>query len=576
MPSHALRGAVCLPALFEAQARRTPGSVSAVCGDSCWTYAELESASNRVADSLRHAGVGTEVPVAFCVDRSLEMLAGLLGILKAGGAYVPLDPMYPADRLRHMIRDSDSPVLLGDAALCRGLIDEPVRFLNLAEVLARPCPEPAPGGTPVRPEHLAYIIYTSGSTGRPKGVEIEHGSVANLLDSFARAIDLRASDVLVAVSSMSFDMSVAQLFMPLIVGAKVVVVPREILRDGGKLAGLIARAGGTVLLTTPSHWQLLIDAGWDGQPSLQAISGGEALPRSLANQLLARTRALWDAYGPTETTVSSTLMRIEPGDGPVPIGGPLDRTVLRFVDADGQEVPAGAVGELHIGGAGVARGYRGDPQLTSARFIQADSGNAPASRFYRTGDLFRRAADGRHEFLGRADSQVKVRGFRVELGEIEAALATHPAVKAAVVATNGEGGTTQLVAAVVAAAGAAAPAPVELRALLSGPSRSTWCRHDLSPCQSFRSRPTARRTARPSPPSPRPSHPSRRPPTPAPPWKRPSPGFGARCSICRQLGFTTTFSSLGATRSSPGVSWHGSASATERSCRGPSSIAIPP
>lgn len=458
--------AMCLPEWWEAQAVQSPEAIAVECESRAWTYRELDEAAMRIAARLQQAGVGPDTPVAFSIERSLEMLAGLLGILRAGGAYVPLDPIYPEERRRHMIRDSGAFIILGDEAHCAPLATANVRMIDVHRAIAEPAPQALTARPPDISRRLAYIIYTSGSTGQPKGVEVTHGSVANLLRSFIARIGLQAEDVVVAAGSMSFDISVAELFAPLLVGGRVVIVTRDVARDGRLLAETLDSRGATMFQATPSQWQLLVDAGWTGRPQLQAVCGGEALSRSLANELLARTRAVWNGYGPTETTVYSTLLRVTAGQGPVPVGDPIDNTLLRFVDEAGGEAAVGVVAELYIGGAGLARGYRGDAVKTAERFVPDRWSDGPGARLYRTGDLFRRAADGRHEFLGRADHQVKLRGFRIELGEIEAVLATHPSIKSAVVVTAGEGAAMHLVAALVLAEGRGAPTAEELRHLL--------------------------------------------------------------------------------------------------------------
>ncbi len=455
--------------LFERQADRTPEAVAVACGARLWTYRELEERSNRVAHRLRALGVGPESRVALCVDRSPEMLAGLLGILKSGGAYVPLDPEYPGERLAFMLEDAGvAAVLAGD-----GLLDLPAGFqpprvtLNTGdgELAARP----ASGALP---ENLAYVLYTSGSTGRPKGVQIPHRAVVNFLGSMQERLSLDGDDTLLAVTSLSFDIAGLELFLPLAVGARVAIATREETQDGARLAAALRAAGATVLQATPTTWRLLADSGWTVEDGLRGLCGGEALPRELASRLLREGSPLWNVYGPTETTIWSAATRVSPGEGAVPIGGPLAATGLHVLDRWLQAAPAGVTGELYISGLGLARGYLGRPEQTAERFVPAVWGEQPGERWYRTGDLVRYRPGGLLEFLGRADHQVKVRGFRIELGEIEGALAGHPAVRQAVVhAMDDAGGGRLLAAYVVPAAlpGGEAVArewPAELRSFL--------------------------------------------------------------------------------------------------------------
>jgi amino acid adenylation domain-containing protein len=456
--------------LFAAQAARTPDAVAvAVAGEAesaALTYAGLERRADQLAHHLRRLGVAPEAPVGVCVERSPAMLVALLGVQKAGAAYLPLDPSYPRQRLAFMLDDSGAALVLTEERLAGALPRFGGTVLDLdadwPRVAAEPATPPAAG-----PGRLAYTIYTSGSTGRPKGVLVEHGGLVNFLASLRREPGLAAADVLLAVTTLSFDIAALELFLPLAVGARLVLAGRDTAADGRRLAAAIEECGATALQATPATWRLLLETGWRGSGRLKILCGGEALPRPLAEQLLSRGAAVWNLYGPTETTIWSTLCRVEPGDSPVPIGRPLANTTIYLLDRRLHPVPPGAVGELYIGGAGVARGYHGRPDLTAERFVPDPFGTAAGRRLYRTGDLARFLADGSLLFLGRADHQVKVRGHRIELGEIEARLAEHPAVGAAVVlAREDRPGDQRLVAYVLPAAGEAPPEGRELRAFL--------------------------------------------------------------------------------------------------------------
>ncbi|MES1243434.1 MAG: amino acid adenylation domain-containing protein [Acidobacteriota bacterium] len=457
--------------LFEEQAERAPDRVAVVSGGDSLTYRELERRASRLARHLEAMGVGPEVPVGVFAERSPELVVGLLGILKAGGAYVPLDPSYPGDRVAFMLDDSRAPVVLAQDRLRPALGSYPGRLVSLD---AEP-PNPGADGMagPARradPDNLAYLIYTSGSTGVPKGVQVPHRGVVNFLGSMARRPGLAADEVLVSVTTPSFDIFGLELYLPLTVGARVVLADRETASDGAALRRLLAESGATAMQATPATWRLLLAAGWDGRPAVRALCGGEALPRELAESLHARAPSVWNLYGPTETTIWSAVHRVEPAaDGAsatAPVGRPIANTRIYLADPGLRPVPAGVPGELLIGGDGLARGYRGRPDLTAERFVPDPWSGAPGARLYRTGDLARYRADGTIEFLGRLDHQVKIRGFRVELGEIEAALAKHPAVRQAVVVARAEkGGSHRLVA--YAVFGGGEPDVGELRRFLA-------------------------------------------------------------------------------------------------------------
>jgi len=455
--------------LVEEQARRTPHAIAAVCADEHLTYGALNRRANQLAHHLRTVGVGPETLVGICVDHSLEMLVGLLGILKAGGAYVPLDPTFPSDRIAFMLDDARAPVLVASRRTAAALPPHDARLVLLdvdwPEIARQEEANPDGGAGPA---NLAYVIYTSGSTGWPKGVQVPHRAVVNLLCSMAREPGLSAEDRLLAVTTLSFDIAGLELFLPLTVGARVVVVNREVAINGPALIDALTASGATVMQATPATWQLLLAAGWRGDSRLTVLCGGEGLPRELAAQLLPRVGSLWNMYGPTETTIWSAVCKVERADT-ISIGHPIANTRLYVLDTHGQLLPIGVPGELHIGGDGLARGYLGRPELTAERFIPHPLRDEPGERLYRTGDLVRYRMDGTLEFLGRLDTQVKVRGYRIELGEVEAALAQQPGVQAAVVvAREDRPGDRQLVAYVVASPegqGQGAPATIETLAL---------------------------------------------------------------------------------------------------------------
>jgi amino acid adenylation domain-containing protein len=465
------RGA-CIHHLIATQASQTPDAVAVVCEGQSLTYEVLQQRANILAYFLQQQGVRPGVLVGLCMERSLDMIVSLLAILKAGGAYVPLDPAYPQERLDFMLQDAQVPLLLTQADLRRE-IGTGARIICVdteRETIAQT--SPAQEGAWVSqppicfssPDDLAYVIYTSGSTGKPKGVQIPHRAVVNFLWSMRHRPGLTAQDTLLAVTSLSFDIAGLELYLPLTVGARLVIASREVASSGERLVEALDQSGATVMQPTPATWRLLLGVGWSGIPHLTILCGGEALSPDLADQLLPRCAALWNMYGPTESTVWSSIHRVEAQPGPVPLGHPIANTQLYLLDAHLQPVPIGVPGELYIGGAGLSVGYLARPELTAERFIPDPFSAQSGACLYKTGDLARYRPDGTSEFLGRVDHQVKVRGFRIELGEIEAVLERHPLVQqAAVIAwedTPGNGaaapGDKRLAAYIV-------PAPADTR-----------------------------------------------------------------------------------------------------------------
>jgi amino acid adenylation domain-containing protein len=368
--------------------------------------------------------------VGLCLDRA-DMVAGILAVWLAGAAYLPLDREYPAERLAFMLADARVPWVLTDERWRAALAGQNGGFqiLEVADIAAV---APVDGAASAAPDNRAYVLYTSGSTGQPKGVEVSRRNLANFLAAMAHRPGFGAADVLVSVTTISFDIAALEIYLPLLAGGRLELASREVAADGDRLAELLARSGATVLQATPATWRLLLAAGWRNPSRLRMLCGGEALPADLAGELLRRGAALWNLYGPTETTVWSAVERV--GAGPISLGRPIDNTVLRLLDRSLAPVPVGVVGQLYIGGRGVARGYRGRPDWTADRFLPDSWGEAPGERLYRTGDLARWRADGGLEFLGRSDHQVKVRGLRIELPEIEVALREPAWVAAAVAA----------------------------------------------------------------------------------------------------------------------------------------------
>ena len=438
---------------------RTPDNVAVVFEGYRYTYSELNQRADHLAHHLRSLGVGPEVLVGLYLDRSLEMVVGLMGVLKAGGAYLPLDPSYPTDRLAFMLDDARPRVVLTQRRFADALPAYASAVVCLDEPMAQPTATPTGSrkdgdgqgdilGQPT-PDSLAYVLYTSGSTGRPKGVQIPQRALVNLLTSMRREPGLVSEDRFLAVSTLAFDIAALELLLPLTTGECVVIANRDVAADGRRLARLLEDSSTTVMQATPATWRMLLQAGWGGNPKLKVLCGGEALPHDLAAHLLPLCAELWNLYGPTETTIWSAAWRVSP-DQPILLGRPIANTQFYVVDQMLQPVPAGVPGELLIGGDGLARGYLNRPELTAERFIANPFRPVSTACLYRTGDCVRYRPDGCLEYLGRLDYQVKVRGHRIELGEVEAALGKHPQVRdRVVVARQDNSGENRLVAYVV-------------------------------------------------------------------------------------------------------------------------------
>jgi amino acid adenylation domain-containing protein len=421
------------------------------CGAGSLSYRDLVARSESIAAMLEQQGVRPGDTVGLYVERSIDLLPALLGILSTGAAYVPLDPAFPAERLRFMVDDAKAALVLAGTPL-------PAEFEGVRSVCLQD-PGPAEAGHNVRATSrgLAYVIYTSGSTGRPKGVAIEHRSLVNFLDSMQLEPGLGSDDTLLAVTTLSFDIAALELFLPLVCGAHVVIASREEATDGVRLQALLRESGATVMQATPATWQMLLESGWQGDRRLTALCGGEALPHALASRLSRLCRRVWNMYGPTETTIWSSTFDVTsaleedetPAGETMAIGWPIANTSMHVLDAGGQPAPAGVPGELYIGGEGLARGYVNLPDVTAERFVPDPFAARHGARMYRTGDLAVRRADSTIEFLGRLDDQVKLRGFRIEIGEIENALLGHPDVARAAVVLEQTAGGPRLLAAVV-------------------------------------------------------------------------------------------------------------------------------
>ncbi|SCK04890.1 non-ribosomal peptide synthase domain TIGR01720/amino acid adenylation domain-containing protein [Streptomyces sp. WMMB 714] len=442
---------------IEQQAALRPDAEAVYCQGETLTYAQLDMATNQLAHRLRSLGVGRDVMVGVCLERSPDMIVTVLAVLKAGGAYVPIDPGLPQERIAFMVEDAELPVLVTQSSVADNLPDTRAVTLRVDELRAELADEPAESlGAPVQAADLAYVIYTSGSTGRPKGVQLPHRALRNLFWAMKQWPGIDADDSLIAVTTLSFDIATLELLLPLVEGARVVLATREVATDGKRLAEEMAATGATMLQATPSTWRMLVDAGWPGSEGLRGLICGEALPPDLARRLRGLGVDLWNMYGPSEATIYALGTRIV--DDTITIGRPIANTEVHILDPEGRPVPPGVPGELCIGGDNLARGYVNRPELTAKQFIPNPFPSDLADRLYRTGDLVRRRVDGNIDYLGRLDHQVKLRGYRIELGEIETVLMRQEQVADSVVVVREDhAGDQRLVAYLVPdpAAGAA-------------------------------------------------------------------------------------------------------------------------
>ncbi|WP_413206153.1 amino acid adenylation domain-containing protein [Rhodospirillum sp. A1_3_36] len=455
--------------LFDETAARVPDRVALSFRDTDLTYGQLRTRIDGLAAHLRNLGVGPELRVALCAERSPDMVIALLAVLKVGGAYIPLDPAYPPERLAMVLEDA-RPALIVTQSHLRGLFPEGAAPLFCLDGEPQPWLKArcAPVACAALPENIAYVIYTSGSTGRPKGVAVGHRALLNFLLSMKGEPGFAETDALLAVTTISFDIAALELYLPLIAGGRLALAERETTLDGRALQAVLRDQAITTLQATPATWRILVDTDWRPSAGFKALCGGEALPRALSRALLDRGVDLWNLYGPTETTVWSAVGPVPPGEGDTegvePIGHPIANTRIHVLSPQTHPLPLSVPGELHIGGDGLARGYLNQPGLTADRYIPDPFAAEPGARLYRTGDLVRRVTDERIEFLGRIDHQVKIRGFRIELGEIEAALRSRDGVRDAIVLAREDAPGDKRLVAYVLSNGAAAPDAATLRA----------------------------------------------------------------------------------------------------------------
>ena len=435
--------------MLDTQARCFADRIAVECGEVRLTYHELRGQSDELARRLRGNGARRGIRVGICMERSPGLLVAMLGILKSGAAYVPLDINLPAKRLDYVVRDSQILLIIADRQTAKLL---PVGSASVMIPEEHPeqesdlCEPESPNSA-----DTAYLMYTSGSTGQPKSVAIPHRAVVNFLASMQKEPGFGVDDVMLAVTPITFDISVLELLLPLKTGGRVVIADRPTAQDPNRLSRAITVSRATVMQATPATWKMLLDAGWSGSRFLKVLSGGDSLPADLADQLLHNCGELWNMYGPTESTVWSSVQRILPGEFPLSIGRPIRNTQIYILDSHMQPMPVGVPGELYIGGHGLADGYVGRPGLTAEKFVPNPYAATLGKRLYRTGDLARFLPGGRIELLGRLDTQVKLRGFRIELEEIETVLRTVAYIRDAVVMVHPDTQGPRLVAYVVTA-----------------------------------------------------------------------------------------------------------------------------
>ncbi len=421
---------------FEERARECPEALAVSFAGRRVTYGSLDEQAKRIASLLGDAGVRQESLVAVYLERTPKLIASLLGVWKAGGAYLPIDLMNPRQRVAATLEESKAAFVLTEKKLASLLPASGAKLLFVDDLASASVADLGPGESSLAPaapslEQLAYVIYTSGSTGLPKGAEITHGALSNVIESIGNDVALQPSDVVLASASVAFDIANEELFLPLVAGASVHLLEQEFVGDGGKLVEVMRRSPPSLVFGTPTSWRLVLEAGWQGDPKIKIIVGGEVLPLSLARTLAGLASAVWNHYGPTETAICATRERIYADTEQVTLGSPIDGVQIYVLDKERNAVAAGEVGEMYIGGAGVGRGYRNRPDLTEQSFLADPFSDVPGARMYKTGDLGRLLPGGRLDFQGRVDSQVKLRGFRIELEEVESGIRAFEGVHAA-------------------------------------------------------------------------------------------------------------------------------------------------
>jgi amino acid adenylation domain-containing protein len=456
---------VPLQQLIEAQVEKTPNAVAVEFKDESLTYAELNARANQLAAHLRSLGVTVNTLVGVCLERSIDLVIAPLAIVKAGGAYLPLASDHPDDHIASMVESARLGILIGRPELAARLPECSGQLVFLDWDVLRQYPD-ANQPVPVSGSDLAYVIYTSGSAGQPKGVMIPRRALNNLLWSVRDWFQFGPRDVLLALTTIAFDIAGVDVWLPLLAGARLLMVDRQTAMDAHLLKDAIHREGVTFVQGTPAIWKLLIDSGWQGKADLQAVCTGEAMPKDLPRKLLPKVGRLWNMYGPTETTIWSTGYKFSGPDDATLIGRPIANTQVYILDSQLAPTPIGVPGELYIGGDGLAYGYLHRPELTAARFVADPFSETPGARLYKTGDLARYRSDGNIECLGRNDDQIKLRGYRIEPEEIRAALMRHPSIRDAIAVLKASATGDSRIVAYLIAQGSDPPDVTELRGFL--------------------------------------------------------------------------------------------------------------
>ncbi|HEX3028861.1 MAG TPA: amino acid adenylation domain-containing protein [Clostridia bacterium] len=424
--------------LIEQRVRENPDKVAVLFEDRSYTYMELNRRANKLAHYLIDRGFNNKDLIGIYMGRSVEMITAVLAVMKIGGTYIPLDSAYPVDRINYIISDAGMSLVLTQAAYLKGnkgLHTQAVCVDEIAQTVKEYSEENI--SCEIDPKQRMYVIYTSGSTGNPKGVQISHAAVVNFLMSMRREPGITENDRLLFITTICFDISGLELFLPLISGAAIIMATNETAMDGIGLAELIEKQDITIMQATPATWHMLIVTGWSGKKGLKILCGGEALSRELANELLSKGDSLWNMYGPTETTIWSMIHKVDYGNSAVPIGKPIDNTQVYILDEDMTPLYGNEEGELYIGGDGLSMGYLGKTELTGQRFLANPFTEDPSPYIYKTGDLVKYGESNLIEYVGRTDFQVKIRGHRIELGEIERVLEKHPDIQQAIAVVCG-------------------------------------------------------------------------------------------------------------------------------------------
>ena len=459
----------CTHQMFEEQVRKTPEAIALIFENEVLTYAELNVKANQLAHFLVKKGAKEDTFIAICLERSVDLLVGLLAIAKTGGTYLPLDPIYPKPRLALIVDDAQPVLFITQKSLLEVIPGTNAELIFIDDRKAYQF-ESTDNLSFGNPQKAAYILYTSGSTGKPKGALIKHHSTLNAVYSITKKMRVTSADTLLAITTVAFDVAEMDYFLPLLNGAKLVLANQETMHDIELLKRKIESSGATLLLATPVTFKMLILSSWNGKSDIRILSGGEALSRELAGKLLQRCAEVWNGYAPTETTIYSLVKRVLPentiGDGYVELGRPLDNTILYVLNSKKVPVPVGIPGELYIGGDGVSDGYLNLPEMTNDRFIPDPLGIDSSIRFYKTGDLVQYQHDGNIAFLNRIDFQVKIRGFRIELGEIESILSQVKGIKENVVIVRQDASAEKMLVAYYISDGSADNSAKEMRQYL--------------------------------------------------------------------------------------------------------------